>query len=80
VWERESPAVRIEPPMKWAHHPNLRKRPRTPATGPRRLRLPFTVGRMTADHGQVARRVSVSSPRSWQQSGTGWTISIARHR
>ena len=22
-----------EPPMKWAHHPNLRKRPRTPAKG-----------------------------------------------
>ena len=21
------------PPMKWAHHPNLRKRPRTPAKG-----------------------------------------------
>src|SRR5262245_13624330 len=23
----------VSPPMKWAHHPNLRKRPRTPAKG-----------------------------------------------
>jgi hypothetical protein len=38
---RAGPSVRCgksrqfipEPPMKWAHHPNLRKRPRAPAKG-----------------------------------------------
>src|SRR5215813_4258816 len=45
-WTQENIGfVLAPPPMKWAHHPNLRKRPRTPAKGrgsvQRAIRLAF---------------------------------------